>query len=163
MGRGLFYYVILASVLAVLTLSANTSFAGFPRLCRLIADDNYLPQFTARGRRLVHAVGIAVLALLFISRGEGDDAALRGDWAAYVDAPLRRAGHPGPRLEIIASPYRRLIRPVVDYVDRLKGDYPTRLIAVLIRSRWRRDGTSMFSTTTGLRPASCWRRISASS
>jgi hypothetical protein len=37
-GRGAIYYVTIASVLAVLALSANTSFAGFPRLCRLLAE-----------------------------------------------------------------------------------------------------------------------------
>lgn len=52
-GRGIFYYVTLASILAVLTLSANTSFAGFPRLCRLLAEDGFLPvSFANLGRRL---------------------------------------------------------------------------------------------------------------
>ena len=36
-GRGAFYYVTMASVVAVLALSANTSFADFPRLCRVLA------------------------------------------------------------------------------------------------------------------------------
>jgi hypothetical protein len=64
-GRGPFYYVTLASILAVLSLSANTSFAGFPRLCRLIAEDDYLPHSLANvGRRLVYSVGIIVLTLL---------------------------------------------------------------------------------------------------
>jgi len=64
-GRGLFYKVTLTSVLVVLALSANTSFAGFPRLCQLIAQDDYLPRsFTTRGRRLVYSVGIFILALL---------------------------------------------------------------------------------------------------
>src|SRR5712671_2100247 len=38
-GRGGFYFVAMGSVLAVLCLSANTSFAGFPRLCRQVARD----------------------------------------------------------------------------------------------------------------------------
>lgn len=64
-GRGAFYYITLASILAVLSLSANTSFAGFPRLCRLIAEDDYLPHALSNvGRRLVYSVGIIVLALL---------------------------------------------------------------------------------------------------
>ena len=36
-GRSWFYYVVLASVLAVLCLSANTSFVDFPRMCHLVA------------------------------------------------------------------------------------------------------------------------------
>jgi amino acid transporter len=64
-GRGAFYYVTLASVLAVLALSANTSYAGFPRLCRLIAQDSYLPHsFAEFGRRLVYSVGIVFLTAL---------------------------------------------------------------------------------------------------
>ncbi|MFL6244493.1 MAG: APC family permease [Thermoanaerobaculia bacterium] len=64
-GRGVLYYVTLASVLAVLALSANTSFAGFPRLCRVIAEDDYLPHaFANVGRRLVYSGGIVVLTLL---------------------------------------------------------------------------------------------------
>lgn len=63
-GRGWLYYTTLASVLAVLSLSANTSFAGFPRLCRMIAEDDYLPHaFANVGRRLVYSGGIAVLTL----------------------------------------------------------------------------------------------------
>jgi hypothetical protein len=280
-GRGLFYYVAIASVLAVLALSANTSFAGFPRLCRLIADDNFLPHaFTARGRRLVHSVGIMILTGLsgslliafggitdrliplfavgafgaftlsqagmvmhwkraggpgsaaalvvnavgavataialaviliakfvegawitlvlipamltlfgrvkqhydrvsdqirfpraidlsqseppvvvmplsgwnivteralrfglqlspdviavYVSRSEGDDKALRRDWEEYVKAPIRETGLPEPSLQIISSPYRRLVRPLVEYVNRLKDGHPSRLIAVII-------------------------------
>lgn len=64
-GRGAFYYLTIGSVLAVLTLSANTSFAGFPRLCRLLAEDEFLPSgFANLGRRLVYSVGIVVLAIL---------------------------------------------------------------------------------------------------
>ncbi len=64
-GRGWFYYVTIASVLAVLALSANTGFADFPRLCRIIAQDGFLPNsFAHRGRRLVYSSGILVLAAL---------------------------------------------------------------------------------------------------
>lgn len=62
-GRGALYYVTLGSTLAVLCLSANTSFAGFPRLARLLADQEFLPHaFGNRGRRLVYSAGILVLA-----------------------------------------------------------------------------------------------------
>jgi amino acid transporter len=64
-GRGLFYYITIGSVLSVLALSANTGFADFPRLCRIIAQDGFLPSgFAHRGRRLVYSQGIIVLALL---------------------------------------------------------------------------------------------------
>jgi hypothetical protein len=43
-GKGVFYYVTIASILLVLSLSANTAFADLPRLCRIIAIDGYLPR-----------------------------------------------------------------------------------------------------------------------
>jgi len=59
MGRGWFYYVAIASILAVLALSANTSYADFPRLTRAIAQRDYLPHvFKIRGRRLLYSHGI---------------------------------------------------------------------------------------------------------
>lgn len=64
-GRGAFYYVALGSIFVVLTYSAQTSFADFPRVCRLLADDRFLPSaFAKRGRRLVFSYGIVLLAVL---------------------------------------------------------------------------------------------------
>ena len=62
-GRGAVYYVTMGSVLVVLALSANTSFAGFPRLCQMVARDGFLPPvFGQLGRRLVFSAGIVILA-----------------------------------------------------------------------------------------------------
>jgi amino acid transporter len=64
-GKSVFYYVCIAAILSVLALSANTGFADFPRLCRLIAESGFLPRiFASRGRRLVYSQGIYVLAAL---------------------------------------------------------------------------------------------------
>jgi hypothetical protein len=64
LGHGAIYYITIASVLSVLVLSANTSFADFPRVCRLLAEDDFLPAgFANRGRRLVYSLGINVLAV----------------------------------------------------------------------------------------------------
>jgi len=64
-GRGWFYYVTISSVLVILSLSANTAFADFPRLCRAVAHNSFLPHsFGFRGRRLVYTEGILVLAFL---------------------------------------------------------------------------------------------------
>ncbi len=63
LGKGWAYYVTIGAVLAVLCLSANTSFVDFPRLSRLLADDENLPRaFAMVGRRLVFSVGILFLA-----------------------------------------------------------------------------------------------------
>jgi amino acid transporter len=62
-GRGWFYYLSIASILAVLSLSANTSFVDFPRLCRLLTRDGFLPRaFAMPGRRLVYSAGVLFLA-----------------------------------------------------------------------------------------------------
>ncbi len=77
-GRGVFYYITIASILTVLALQANTAFADFPRVCRAIAERSFLPRsFANRGRRLVYSHGILVLAvlvaiLLLIFRGVTD-------------------------------------------------------------------------------------------
>ncbi|HKS81549.1 MAG TPA: APC family permease [Candidatus Acidoferrales bacterium] len=64
-GRGWFYYITIGTVLLVLSLSANTAFADFPRLCKAVAQNNYLPHsFGYRGRRLVYSNGIFLLATL---------------------------------------------------------------------------------------------------
>src|SRR6202166_3743507 len=64
-GKGVFYYLTIASILAVLSLSANTAFADFPRLCKAIATNNYLPHaFGYRGGRLVYTYGFGVLVVL---------------------------------------------------------------------------------------------------
>jgi amino acid transporter len=66
-GQDWVYFVTIGSVLAVLCLSANTSFVGFPRLCRQVASDGYLPKaFGMPGRRLVYSAGV-----LFLTIGAG--------------------------------------------------------------------------------------------
>lgn len=64
-GHGPLYFTVLGSTFAVLCLSANTSFADFPRVSRLLAVDGFLPDlFVHRGRRLSFSGGIIALAVL---------------------------------------------------------------------------------------------------
>ncbi len=64
-GRGIFYYSSMTSILLVLALSANTAFAGFPRVLRVIATSGYMPRvFMLRGRRLLYSYGVYALVLL---------------------------------------------------------------------------------------------------
>lgn len=77
-GRGWFYFVTMGSVLAALSFSANTAFADFPRMCRAIAMEDYLPHvFILKGRRLLFSHGIYALTgftalILIIFRGVTD-------------------------------------------------------------------------------------------
>lgn len=58
------YYLIQATTLLILTVAANTSFTGFPRLTAILAKDGFLPrQFTGLGERLVYVNGIAALSI----------------------------------------------------------------------------------------------------
>ncbi len=53
------------ATLGILTLSAETSFADFPRLTSLLARDGFLPGFFGfRGDRLAFSVGIIFLSVL---------------------------------------------------------------------------------------------------
>src|ERR1700722_18853211 len=64
-GRGIFYYVTIGSILLVLSLSANTAFAEFPRLPRSVASNAFLPHlFLIRGRRLLYSAGVYWLVFL---------------------------------------------------------------------------------------------------
>jgi amino acid transporter len=97
-GKGFFYYVTIGSVLAVLALSANTGFADFPRLCRAIAIDGFLPNgFSHRGRRLVFSQGILVLAgfsaaLLVVFDGVTDRLIALYAVGAFLAFTLSQAG-----------------------------------------------------------------------
>jgi hypothetical protein len=85
-------------VLAVLALSANTGFADFPRLCRVVAQDGYLPgAFAHRGHRLVYSHGILVLAalsgvLLVVFRGVTDALIPLFAVGAFLAFTLSQAG-----------------------------------------------------------------------
>jgi amino acid transporter len=62
-GSGPLYILIQISTLLVLAVAANTSFADFPRVAAILAQDGFLPhQLTALGDRLVFSNGIAALA-----------------------------------------------------------------------------------------------------
>jgi amino acid transporter len=100
-GRGLFYYFTIGSVLVILSLSANTAFADFPRLCKAVAHDGFLPHsFGYRGRRLVYSEGIYVLAvlsgiLLIIFRGVTDRLIPLFAIGAFLAFTLSQAGMVG--------------------------------------------------------------------
>jgi amino acid transporter len=98
MGNGWFYYTSIGSILAVLALSANTSFADFPRLTRAIALRDYLPHvFKIRGRRLLYSHGIYALVgftalLLILFRGVTDKLIPLFAIGAFLAFTLSQAG-----------------------------------------------------------------------
>ncbi|MEO6983585.1 MAG: APC family permease, partial [Edaphobacter sp.] len=97
-GRGWFYYLTMASILVALSLSANTAFAGFPRLARAIAGNEYLPHvFLLRGRRLLFSHGIYALTcftavILILSEGVTDWLIPLYAIGAFIAFTLSQAG-----------------------------------------------------------------------
>jgi amino acid transporter len=97
-GRGMFYFVSIGAILLVLVFSANTAFADFPRVCRILAEDNFMPvSFANRGRRLVYSEGILVLtgltgALLIIFGGVTDRLIPLYAVGAFMAFTLSQAG-----------------------------------------------------------------------
>jgi amino acid transporter len=66
-GRTFPYFLVQASTALILLLAANTSFAGFPRLTSVVAQDRFLPRQLANvGDRLVYSNGIVILGVLAI-------------------------------------------------------------------------------------------------
>jgi amino acid transporter len=67
-GNGLFFYLFQAFTALLLFLAANTSFAAFPRLAAVLAEDGFFPrQFAYRGDRLAFSMGIVSLGLIAAS------------------------------------------------------------------------------------------------
>ena len=94
----IFYYIIQFATLGILTVAANTSFAGFPRLAAILARDGFLPrQFSSLGDRLAFTNGILLLgiftAVLIVLFG-GDTHALIPLFAigAFLAFTLSQAG-----------------------------------------------------------------------
>jgi len=100
-GKGWFYRITIGSILLVLILQANTAFADFPRLCRVIAQNGNLPRsFANRGRRLVYSQGIYVLVflsagLLLLFRGVTDRLIPLFAVGAFLAFTLSQAGMVG--------------------------------------------------------------------
>jgi amino acid transporter len=64
-GGGPVYYLVQFSTLAVLSVAANTSYAGFPRVAAILAKDKFMPrQLFNVGDRLVFHNGILLLSAL---------------------------------------------------------------------------------------------------
>jgi amino acid transporter len=151
LGRGPLYYVTMGSVVAVLALSANTSFADFPRLCRVLALDRFLPDtFATRGRRLVFSYGVIVLAvwsaLLLIAFGGVTDRLIPlfavGAFLAFTLSQAgmvehwRRLGGPGARhslwINAVGAVATAITLVVVIVSKFLEGAWLTVLVVPLI-------------------------------
>jgi hypothetical protein len=63
---------------------------------------------------------------------ENEASKIRQQWADQVEAPARSAGVPPPKLELVRTPYREFITPLLAHIEKIKARYPGRPIAVII-------------------------------
>jgi amino acid transporter len=78
--------------------------------------------------------------VVHIQVSEGDCEEIRMRWTEWVAEPTTRAGLPSPQLEIVPSPYRRVLSPILQIVLQEAKSCPERQIVVVIpeivEGRW---------------------------
>jgi len=136
-GTGPLYVLLQASTAAILTLSANSAFAGFPRLTGVVATDGFLPrQLANRGDRLVLSNGILVLAAaaggLLIAFG-GDVSALIPLFAVglFMSFTLSQAGMVVHHRRVRGHGWRRRL-----FVNALGASATAAVTAVVVVSKF---------------------------
>lgn len=72
------------------------------------------------------------IILLHISANDEDEQRIRRDWKDFVETPLKQTGQQLPRLEIIHSTYRLVVKPIVDFVLDFEKSNPSRQVALII-------------------------------
>jgi hypothetical protein len=87
-------------------------------------------RIAEKGLRFAMSISPEVQAL-HVDYGQESDT-LASQWGNLAEESARRGGLAVPRLVVLKSPYRFVIRPILDYVLDLEKNNPQRLIAVLI-------------------------------
>jgi hypothetical protein len=83
-------------------------------------------------KALTFALGMSNdIRCLHVQTGEEPDS-ISQDWEKDVAAPLRAAGKCVPRLEIVQSPFRYVLAPVVDYILETERESSSRKVCVLV-------------------------------
>jgi hypothetical protein len=69
-----------------------------------------------------------------------DSDELRERWPELVQAPAKAAGLAVPKLVMLESPYRFVVKPIVDYAVQLQAEHSDRTVTVmipeLVESHW---------------------------
>ncbi len=87
-------------------------------------------RITQKALRFAMTISPDVLAVHIDTDQQSDT--LASQWDDLVEEPLRQAGLARPDLVVLKSPYRFVIRPILNYVLDLERTHPGRQIAVLI-------------------------------
>jgi hypothetical protein len=88
-------------------------------------------KITRRALRFAYTLSNDVRAV-HISAGDETEDTFCGNWTQYADHPARDAGLTPPKLEVIESPYRLVLTPILNYVLQVEKENPGRQIAVLL-------------------------------
>jgi hypothetical protein len=93
---------------------------------------------TERALLLAFRVSLDVHAVHVVTTEDGG-AALVAEWARFVEGPLAARGHPAPRLELVPSPYRELVRPLREYCLQRVSEAPGSIVVVVLPEplQWR--------------------------
>jgi amino acid transporter len=93
-------------------------------------------RITAKALRFaVHLSGDVIAVHLSNLEGDaakGEAAEVRQQWQINVENPARAAGIPPPRLVIAPTPYREFIEPLLQQIDRVRQQFPDRVVVVII-------------------------------
>ena len=57
---------------------------------------------------------------------------LQQQWGPMIEEPVKRAGAKPPVLVTLPSPYRLVVRPILDYVANAERENPNRQVAIII-------------------------------
>ncbi len=87
-------------------------------------------NITRQGIEFAARLSPEVIAL-HVEPGEHSEL-LQADWQRYVEQPFRAAGKEPPTLQVLPSPYRFVIIPIVQFVLDLSKEHPDRSIIVVI-------------------------------
>jgi amino acid transporter len=133
-GDTIGFYLFQAFTALLLFLAANTSFAAFPRLSAVLAEDGFVPrQFAFRGDRLAYSQGIILLGIAAASLvviGGGSTHALIPLYAVgvFIDFTISQAGMVRHWLSTREQGWRYRI------VINATGGVLTAIIAVVVTS-----------------------------
>lgn len=86
---------------------------------------------TANAIEFAIAISDEVYAL-HVKTEERESPAAEAQWKKYVIEPAQAAGLRPPTLVLLDSPYRTVVRPVLDFISTYQQQHPNKRIAVLL-------------------------------
>jgi hypothetical protein len=151
-AEGAWLVVIVMPLLFILMLSINRHYTRIgrevavsgpirlekPRTMIAVIPIDYLNALAEKALQVAYGLSQNIHVVHIQEEQSGRD--FSREWRLDVQPSIDRAGLPEPNLVILASPYRKVITPILNYIWQLEGKNPGDVIAVLvpqlIESRW---------------------------